>query len=166
MPPTQGVFPVPYGTTPTHNPPGAVVSTSSSVASALVIGPGVAAGGGPLPPGGFPHQSSKSGRVPGVSGVLNGLPIDGGQEIYVPGIGHGLHAHGHGQQLGGPSSRHGVSFVFYSFHGGTYFLPCALRVCSFAHNRLVFVSLSFSHLRSDGGKSRSKRKKKERFFKA
>jgi len=120
MPPTQGVFPVPYGTTPTHNPPGAVISASSSaVAGAQVIGPGVTAGGGgPLPPGGFP---GKSGRIPGVSSVMNGLPMDGGQEIYAPGIGYGLHAHGHGghplqpqhghQQLGGPSSRHGMSLA-------------------------------------------------------
>ena len=136
MPPTQGVFPVPYGTTPTHNPPGAVISTSSSAVSGTqVIGPGVAAGaGGPLPPGGFSHQSSKSGRMPGVSGVLNGLPMDGGQEIYVPGIGHGLHAHGHGQpqhghqQLAGPSSRHGMSFVSSAFDGESYFIPWARRL--------------------------------------
>lgn len=144
MPPTQGVFPVPYGTTPSHNPPGAVISASSSAGGvgppgAHVIGPGVpGAGGGGPPPGAFPqsqhHPSAKSSRIPGVSGVLNGLPMDTGQEVYGPGIGHGLHAHGHSlhpqhghQQLGGPISRHGMSSASYEkviyllFFPGSYF---------------------------------------------
>ena len=166
------MFPVPYGTTPTHNPPGAVISASSSaVSGAQVIGPGVAAGGGGAPPGGFSHQSSKSGRMPGVSGVLNGLPMDGGQEIYVPGIGHGLHAHGHGQpqhghqQLAGPSSRHGMSFVSSAFDGESYFIPWARRLWSFANVR-SFHYLSCSYIWSDGGKLKSKGKTKKRLVKA
>jgi len=175
MPPTPGIFPVPYNTNQTHNPPGAVISssvnaptTTSTVAgpggSQVVIGPGVP--GAPPPPPGFgPPQhhppAGKMTRVPGVSGVLNGGPTDGG-EMYGPGIGHGLQAHGHGHGHGSHSLHHAHAH-HYSLGGsssrhGRFYFDMTVGVEIITDLFSIFLFLSVSHLWSNGRKSQSERK--------
>ena len=122
MPPTPGIFPVPYGSAPAHTQSVITTTRPSSAAANHIVGPGV--------PG--PGALSKGSRLGG--GQLNTFPpsdrdrvsvvgMEGGmmngQEMYGPGIGHGLHSqhqhslglngnlHQHHQPVAGPSSRHG-----------------------------------------------------------
>ena len=152
MPPTPGIFPVPYGTTTSHShnvpvpvPSSAVISSSSS---AQVIGPGV-----PGPVAGF-HLP------PGPPNVkLSRLDMAGqglAQEVYGPGIGHGLHPHshlhghghtghlqshqlGHGHHgMGGSGLRHGEFFYFVSLRvlGGQRVSPVGcFYLCNIIHDR-------------------------------
>lgn len=127
MPPTPGIFPVPYGSTTTQSHNALVPVPSSAVisSSAQVIGPGV-----PGPVAGFHLPSGHTNvKLSRLDAAGQGLV----QEMYGSGIGHGLHPHsqlhGHGHTghlqshathqlghvhhgMGGSGSRHGGFLCF------------------------------------------------------